>query len=123
MQFAYRRVDLGSVDLAHPCDMVPRGPGDLWLTPRGPIVPGRPPDWNQCTRGDRLVVPLVPYLTSPEPDQAMAFMLQLGVTCAAGIPQRVRTCHISFAYPINEVVAEDGSTYWQFYAGLALLLG
>lgn len=92
-----------------------------WLSLTAPLVPGEPPHLAQTERDEYIRIPLFPYLLSPQGDLALAFMLQLGLSCAAQLPGRVTALYIATGKPVELLFDPDtnqntGLRYWVGFA-------
>lgn len=106
-----------------PQDIIEKRPGDLWLVSHEPIYMDRPIRWFNHQKGTHVVIPLFPYVLSPEPTRALGFMLQMGIRCSIAVGRPVRKLHLALGHPVNQFVGDpqlgDG---WQFYVGFGLVL-
>lgn len=72
-----------------------------WFVLSAPIVPGETPQWYQTVSDEFIRIPLFPYLLNSEADLAFAFMLQLGLSCAAHFPGKVAAFHVVTGFPVE----------------------
>lgn len=104
-------------------DVIPRNERETWVVPFGPISVDQPVDWRYYKREKHVVIPLVPYLMPPDPALALGFMLQLGLRCAYDFGRPVKRMHLATGHPVNQVADQaSGEVYWQYHAGLAVVL-
>lgn len=119
MNFKVCRVDMAKVEATWPRE-VPfapayvqkRPPGDTkkWLVLAEPIVPGTPPLWSLSEHDEYVRIPLFPYLLSPEADLALAFMLQLGLSCASHLTAAVASFYVVTGVPVEILYDPDTDT-------------
>jgi len=90
-----------------------------WIVLSAPLVPGESPRWSKTEHDEYIRIPLFPYRLSPEADLALAFMIQLGLSCAAQLPAPVTDLFIVTGRPVellydsNEEDASCvGMRYW-----------
>jgi hypothetical protein len=98
-------------------------PHDWWVSD-APITPGQPPMWFSAKQDQYVRIPLFRYRLSPEADLALAFMLQLGLSCAGYLPGIVKKFHIVTGSPVdllydNDINTSVGLDYW---FGLAVVI-
>lgn len=92
-----------------------------WLVLDAPLVAGEPPSWARATKDDYIRVPLFQYVLSPEADLALAFMLQLGLSCASFMPKGVTNFLVVTGQPVEllydpDTDANTGIRYWVGFA-------
>lgn len=92
-----------------------------WLALTEPLMPGEPPHLAQTERDEFIRIPLFPYLLSAQGDLALAFMLQLGLSCAAQLPSPVDKLFIVTGTPVELLYDPDtnqntGLRYWVGFA-------
>ena len=95
-----------------------------WRVLAEPLVPGAVPHWSAATRDEYVRVPLFPYLLSAEGDLALAFMLQLGLTCAGQLPGKVEAAHIVTGVPVDLLYDPTNShpTGMRYWVGFAVVM-
>lgn len=71
------------------------------------LMPGSPPVWSSVAHDDYIRVPLFSYVLNPEADLALAFMLQLGLSCAAYMPKGVKKLLIATGQPVELLYDPD----------------
>lgn len=71
-----------------------------WVVLADPLVPGTAPHWAKSEHDEYIRVPLFPYMLSPEGDKALAFMLQLGLSCASYLPAPILELYIVTGVPV-----------------------
>ncbi len=125
MLFTYNRVDVAAYAgmPEGPQDVITREPRDTWLVAYSPIVPGEVIRWSVCQKEQHVLIPLVPYLLSTQPELALGYMLQLGLSAAAQLERRVARLHLSLGSPVNEVDDPQYGHRLQFYCGFGIVLG
>ena len=102
-------------------DVIRRDGADHWYVPFKPFQPGQPVDWKVFKRDDNVYIPLVPYLSAPDPAQAMAFMCQLGASIALQLPGRCARLHLAFGHEVRNV-EQGGQFTLQTHVGFGFLL-
>ena len=125
MRFRHTRIELDRVATPDGQHMFffDREPGSRWLVACSPMLADKV-EWRTSTRGAKLPVPLVPYLTKPDLDLALAFSLQLGCLLQRSLPASVECVHIVTGTPIHEVSSASGEPpQWRVLLGFAVLLG
>ena len=98
-------------------------PDDWWVVD-GPLSPTEPPSWA-FTKSDQYVrIPLFKYQLSPIADLALAYLLQLGLSCAGHFPGPVKKCHIVTGDPVDLLDDPDTNTYtgMHYWFGLAVVI-
>ena len=123
MKLTYNRIDVQAYDgtEAGPHDIIPRATGELWVTPKSPIIVDQPIEWWWYRREDQLLVPMHPYMVPCDPALAFGFMLQLGTTAGAQVQKltgNLLHLHLSIGYPVNEIV-QGQQPLWQYQVGFA----
>jgi hypothetical protein len=91
-----------------PAHIEPRADSRNMLILSAPFVPGKPPQWAHAAADEYLRIPLFPYLLNAEADLAFAFMLQLGLSCAAHLPKQVTDFHVATGVPV-EMIYDDAN--------------
>ena len=91
-------------------------PDDWWISD-APIEPGVRPSWFSAKQDQYVRIPLFSYDLSPQADLALAYMLQLGLSCAGHLPGRVKKFHIVTGSPVDllydDVINTNvGLRYW-----------
>jgi len=92
-----------------------------WLVLSSPLVPGGVPEWSSTDHDEYLRIPLFPYTLDPAADLALAFMLQLGLSCAGQLPGKVSDFYVVTGTPVELRYDEDtdiniGLNYWVGFA-------
>lgn len=96
-----------------------------WVVLSEPLVPNQPPKWSLAEHDEYVRIPLFPYVVqSPQADRALAFALQLGLTCAGYLPAAVQTFHVVTGVPVQLLYDPDTDTDsgLRFWLGLAVIL-
>ena len=106
-----------------PAHMHSRNSGDKskWLVLDNPIVPGDSVPWALAEHDEYVRIPLFPYLLSPKADLALAYMLQLGLSCAGQLPGTVSNFYVVTGSPVELLYDSDtdvntGLRYWVGFA-------
>lgn len=92
-----------------------------WAVLADPLQPGDEPHWAYAEHDEYLRIPLFPYFLDVAADKALAFMLQLGLSCAGHLPGRVVGLYIVTGTPV-EMLTDDianeviGLRYWVGFA-------
>lgn len=81
-----------------------------WLVLGAPLKPGDEPAWDLTEHDEYLRIPLFSYDLSKEPDHALAFMLQLGLTCASHLPSAVSDFYVVTGTPVELLYDPDTNT-------------
>lgn len=107
-----------------PAHVMPRTDKNNWLVLSAPLTPGEPPQWYQTASDEFIRVPLFPYLLNPEADLAFAFMLQLGLSCAAHFPGKVLDFHVVTGVPV-EMAYDSSNTalkHLEYWVGFCVVI-
>lgn len=97
-------------------------PDDWWVVDE-PIVPGERPVWFSARQDQYVRIPLFSYDLSPEADLALAYMLQLGLSCAGYLPGAVKKFHVVTGTPVDllydaGINTNIGLRYWVGFAAV-----
>lgn len=88
------------------------------------LIPGQPPAWCPTAKEEFIRIPLFSYTTSHVGDLALAYMLQLGLTCAGYFPAAVTDLHIVTGRPVELI--QDATTgkvvALRYWVGLAVIV-
>ena len=92
-----------------------------WLVLAAPLEPGSAPEWARAGGDDYVRIPLFPYDLNPAADLALAFMLQLGLSCAGHLPGQVTDFFVVTGTPVELLYDPDtnintGLKYWVGFA-------
>jgi hypothetical protein len=95
--------------------------GANWHVLDAPYVPGEPPTWAHAAHDEYLRIPLFSYNLRPQADLAMAFMLQMGLSCAGHLPGPIRHFYVATGNPVELLYDADseepsGLRYWFGFA-------
>jgi hypothetical protein len=98
--------------------------GSKWIVLSAPLTPGDDPAWAYADNDEYLRIPLFSYDLNPAADLAMAFMLQLGLSCAARLPGKISQFFVVTGNPVALLYDSDtdintGIRYW---VGFAVML-
>lgn len=96
-----------------------------WLVLTEPFLPGDEPHFAKTTHDEYVRIPLYPYRLSPQGDLALAFMLQLGLSCASYLPAAIESLYLVVGNPVHILYdAEDppAAIGMQYWIGVALTL-
>jgi hypothetical protein len=107
-----------------PAYMHTRKPGDKaqWLVLDAPLQPGlEKPLWALAEHDEYVRIPLFPYILNPKADLALAYMLQLGLSCAGQLPKTVSNFYVVTGSPVELLYDPDtdlntGLRYWVGFA-------
>ena len=94
-----------------------------WQALDEPLKPGAQPVWALAEHDEYVRVPLFPYVvSSSQADRAIAFALQLGLTCAGYLPDRLSAVHIITGVPVQLLydAATNECAGMKFWIGLAV---
>ena len=99
-------------------------PGTQWLVPYAPVESGEAVKWRLVKRGDKVYVPVFPYIVAGDPTAALGYMFQLGAMAVAGLPagSPPRRLHLAVGDPVNVVEGPDGSEMWQIHLGFGVII-
>lgn len=131
MKLSVTRVDIEKTRQHWPTDK-PFAPAHVfsrtdknnWFVLSEPLLPDAPPTWYQTVSDEFIRIPLFPYFLNPEADLAFAFMLQLGLSCAAHFPGKVAALHVVTGVPV-EMAYDDNSAslkHLEYWVGLGVLI-
>lgn len=99
-----------------------RGDRRHWSVLSAPLSPGDIPHLAQTEHDEYVRIPLFPYvLPTAEADRAIAFALQLGLTCAGHLPGAVEACYVVTGVPVQlmydpETEQNTGVRFWLGFA-------
>lgn len=74
---------------------------DNWWVCDAPVIPGEQPIWMSARHDQYVRIPLFEYHLSSEADLALAYMLQLGLSCAGYLPGAVSKFHVVTGSPVD----------------------
>lgn len=106
-----------------PAHIEPRKDKNNWRVLAQPLEPGAQPKWFKTGADAFIRIPLYPYLLNAEADLAFAFMLQLGLTCAACFDGLVTDFHVVTGVPV-ELAYDDNNAelkHLEYWVGFAVL--
>jgi hypothetical protein len=93
-----------------------------WVVLSEPLLPGQEPQWAYTEHDEYIRIPVFPYMLSPRGDQALAFMLQLGLSCAAHLPQPISELYIVTGVPVQLLYGPDNEcTGMRCWVGFAII--
>jgi hypothetical protein len=94
-----------------------------WVVLSAPFSPGQPPQWAKTEHDEYIRIPIFPYRLSHEGDKALAFMLQLGLSCASYLPAPVNELYIVTGAPVELLYNPDtqNCTGMRFWVGFATI--
>lgn len=93
-----------------------------WFVLDAPLMPGECPTWAFSKNDQYVRIPLFSYNLSGKADLALAFMVQLGISCAGHLPGKIRKLRLVTGVPVD-LVEEDGittETHLVYWFGLAV---
>ncbi len=95
--------------------------GSRWYILDEPHTPGEQPVWAFSEHDAYLRIPLFSYDLNPAADLAMAFLLQIGLSCAAYLPRPVQHFYVATGNPVDLLYDPDtglnsGLRYWFGFA-------
>lgn len=95
-----------------------------WLVLAAPVQPGAPAQWVSARRDEYIRVPLYPYLLSHAGDLALAYMLQIGLTCAGQLSGKIEAAHIVTGVPVELLASAETTqpTGMRFWVGFAIVM-
>jgi hypothetical protein len=133
MKLRTARVDLNKTKANWP-DGLPFAPALLvpaddagnkdWIVLDAPFNPNENPVWAFTKNDEYLRIPLFSYDLHPTSDLALAFMLQLGLSCAGKLPGKVDQLFIVTGNPVELLYANDSDKHTgiRFWVGFAVTL-
>ena len=74
-----------------------------WLVAGVPLVAGEEPAWDLTFQDEFIRIPLFEYVLSPQADLGLAFMLQLGLSCAGFLGQPISHFFVVTGTPVELV--------------------
>lgn len=97
---------------------------DDWLVCDEPIVPGEQPVWMSAKQDQYVRIPLFEYRLNSSADLALAYMLQLGLSCAGYLPGPVSKFHVVTGSPVDLLYddATNKAVGLRYWAGLAVVI-
>lgn len=107
-----------------PAHVMPRKDKNNWIVMSAPLEPGEKPKWYHTLSDEYIRVPLFPYLLNPEADLAFAFMLSLGLSCAAHFPGAVSDFHVVTGVPV-EMAYDSSNTqlkHLEYWVGFCVVI-
>lgn len=95
--------------------------GSKWHILDAAYNPGEQPVWAFSEHDEYLRIPLFSYDLNPAADLAMAFLLQIGLSCAAYLPRPVHHFYVATGNPVELLYDPDtgshsGLRYWFGFA-------
>jgi hypothetical protein len=95
--------------------------GADWHVLDAPYLPGESPTWAHSAHDEYLRIPIFSYDLSPKADLALAFMLQMGLSCASYLPGAVSHFYVVTGDPVELLYDTDtdintGLRYWFGFA-------
>lgn len=95
--------------------------GSKWHILDAAHNPGEQPVWAFSEHDEYLRIPLFSYDLNPAADLAMAFLLQVGLSCAAYLPRPVHHFYVATGNPVELLYDPDtglnsGLRYWFGFA-------
>lgn len=95
-----------------------------WTVLAAPFNPGEKPQWAYSQHDEYLRIPLFSYDLSPAADLALAFTLQLGLSCASYFPGKVQQFFVVTGNPVELLYdsATDKHTGIRYWAGFAVMI-
>jgi hypothetical protein len=104
-----------------PVGIISRGAQEEWQIAKGPIKFDRPMEWWSVRDGDAVYVPLVPYLVSTVPEEAFAYLLEIGVMAGIQVNMTrgpIRRIHLIRGKPAEDLRPETNA--FRCWVGLAI---
>lgn len=92
-----------------------------WIVLAEPLVAGKPPLWSYTEHDEFVRIPLFPYRLHHQGHLALAYMLQLGLSCAGHLPAAVTDFYVVAGNPVELFVDSKteqctGMRYWVGFA-------
>jgi hypothetical protein len=130
MKVSVARLDMKKTQAGWPAD-IPFAPalikpvaavgGSNWHILDAAYTPGDQPVWAFSAHDEYLRIPLFSYDLNPAADLAFAFLLQVGLSCAAYLPRPVCHFYVATGNPVELLYDPDtglnnGLRYWFGFA-------
>ena len=95
-----------------------------WLVLEQQLVLDQPPTWAKTANDEYMRIPLFPYSLNAQADLALAFMLQLGLSCAGYLPAAVGQFFVVTGTPVELLYNPDTdvNTGIRYFVGFAVIL-
>ena len=78
-----------------------------WMVLGSPMDPGTEPAWDLTEHDEYIRIPLFSYSLNPQADLALAFMLQLGLSCAGHLPKEIDSFFVVTGPPVELLYDPD----------------
>lgn len=99
-----------------------RDNNEKWIVLSQPIVVGQPPAWSKTEHDEYIRIPLFPYRLNGQGHLALAYMLQLGLSCAGHLPVSVTDFYVVVGHPVELITdVNNEATYLSYWVGFAIL--
>ena len=131
MQLKVSRLDLEKTQKNWPADRPfepaylyrrPTEAVERWLVATAAVVPGQSPTLSTSYQDPYVRIPLFCYRLNPAADLALAYMVQLGLSCAASVPADIKKLHLVTGFPVQLLYDDSGESsgivYWFGFAYL-----
>lgn len=107
-----------------PAHVIPRKDKNNWFVLAAPLLPGAKPKWYQTNSDEYIRIPLFPYILNSEADLAFAFMLQLGLSCAAYFPGKVSDFHVVTGVPVEMAYDSNNADlqHLEYWVGFCVVI-
>ncbi len=102
-----------------------RNDSSRWLVLDAPFNPGEVPVWASTNHDEYIRIPLFSYDLSPHADLALAFMLQLGLSCAGFLPNKeIERFFVATGTPVELLYDPDTdrNTSLRYWVGFGVIL-
>ncbi|NDD53138.1 hypothetical protein EBZ39_04525 [bacterium] len=95
-----------------------------WMVLGAAFQPGEEPAWDLTEHDEYLRIPLFSYDLNPKPDYALAFMLNLGLSCAGHLPREIDSFFIVTGSPVDLMYDPDTNIHTgiRCWIGFAVIL-
>lgn len=92
-----------------------------WHVLSAPFMENEPPQWSIADSDEYVRVPLFSYTLSPRAELALAFPLQVGLSCAGYLPRSITHLYVAAGNPVELLYDSDtdintGLRYWFGFA-------
>jgi hypothetical protein len=94
-----------------------------WVVLSAPVTPGEEPTWAYTEHDEYIRIPVFPYRLSSQADLALAFMLQLGLSCSSYLPDKIAELYIVTGAPVELLYnsESDGCAGMRAWVGFAII--
>jgi hypothetical protein len=105
MILTHQRIDINAChEAGHaPQDIIGREPGDIWYVSNDALLPlDKKIEWACYKKHEHVMIPLVHYRISPEPDMALGMMFTIGARVVVDLGRPVYKLHVAIGNPVSD---------------------